>query len=156
MTALYCVDTSSYIRAWHEAYPPDVVPSFWDRMDKAMKSGRVISPEEVLREVGKRSDELHEWLHARRDCFADIDDDLQDGVADILSANPLLAKNRKGASSADAWVIALARLRGVAVVSEETAVNHSEKRPKIPGVCGGVGVACMPLLQFMRAEKWRL
>lgn len=156
MTALYCVDTSSYIRAWHEAYPPDVVPSFWDRMDKAMKNGRIISPEEVLREVGKRSDDLRAWLHARRDCFADIDDELQDAVAEVLAATPLLAKNRKGASSADAWVIALARLRGAAVVSEESEANHSAKRPRIPGVCRGIGVACVPLLDFMRAEKWRL
>jgi len=153
--SLYCFDTSSYIRAWHEAYPPDVVETFWERLDDAISEGIVISPDEVLQEMKKRSEDLHRWLKARDSCIVEIDDPLQQAVTKLLAANPEMAKNRKGASSADAWVIGLAHIRGAIVVSEETIVD-SEKKPKIPGVCKRENIPCMKLLEFMRTQKWKI
>jgi phenylpropionate dioxygenase-like ring-hydroxylating dioxygenase large terminal subunit len=152
---LYCFDTSSFIRAWHEAYPIDVVESFWTKLDNAIASGVVIAPDEVLRETKKRSDGLHGWLRERKQCFVDIDDELEEAVSELLANRPLMAQNRKGASSADAWVVALARIRRARVVSEES-LTDSEKRPKIPGVCKALEIECGTLLQFMRTEGWKL
>lgn len=158
MTApkIYCFDTSSLIRAWHEAYPIDVVETFWDLFDDAISDGVVITPDEVLGETKKRSDDLHKWLKAREEaCIVAIDDDLQDAVTELLRKNPRMAMNRKGASSADAWVVALAQIRGAVVVSEET-MTDSQKRPKIPGVCKSENVGCHNLLQFMRDQQWKI
>ncbi|MBV8762268.1 MAG: DUF4411 family protein [Deltaproteobacteria bacterium] len=156
MTKPFVFDTSSFIRAWHEAYPIDVMHTFWDLLDKAIDAGFVISPEEVLRETSKRSDELHKWLKARQDrCFVEIDEDLEEAVAELLANNERIAMNRKGASSADAWVVALAKIRTGTVISEES-MTDSQKRPKIPGVCKEHNVPCVNLLAFMRAQKWRI
>lgn len=103
----------------------------------------------------KRSDGLHKWLKEREDpCIVSIDDDLEDAISDLLEQNPRMAMNRKGASSADAWVVALAKIRGGTVISEET-MTDSEKRPKIPGVCQAINVNCENLLAFMRAQRWK-
>ena len=155
MSKLYCFDTSTFIRAWYEAYAPDVVESFWEHLGKAIKAGTIIAPDEVLRETSKRSNDLHAWLKQHEQCFVEIDDELQEAVSSLLQRFPLLAKNRKGASSADAWVIALAQIRNATVVSEESPLD-SEKKPKIPGVCRQVDVSCTNLLEFMRSAKWKL
>jgi hypothetical protein len=152
---LYCFDTSSYIRAWHEAYPLDVVETFWKRLDKAIGDGIVISPEEVFEEMKKRSDALALWLKERDGCRVEIDDEIQGEVLSILDTRPEMAKNRKGGSSADAWVVGLARLRKATVVSEES-LTDSQKRPKIPGVCGELKVPCINLLAFMREQGWKI
>ena len=58
---------------------------------------------------------------------------------------------------ADAYVIALAKLRNGVVVTQETPA--SEKRnPKrthfIPDVCRELGLPCISLLGLMRRENW--
>ena len=58
---------------------------------------------------------------------------------------------------ADAYVIALARLRNGVVVTQETSA--SEKRnPRrthfIPDVCRELGVPCINLLGMIRREGW--
>lgn len=60
--------------------------------------------------------------------------------------------------SADAYVIALAKLSsGGIVVSQETSVQEKH-RPRrsyfIPDVCRDLGVPCINLLGMMRREKW--
>jgi hypothetical protein len=99
VSKVYCFDTSTFIRAWYEAYAPDVVPSFWEHLAQAMRGGTVIAPDEVLMETSKRSDDLHAWLKQQEQCFVQIDDELQEAVSALLRQVPLLAKNRKGASS---------------------------------------------------------
>ena len=59
--------------------------------------------------------------------------------------------------SADAYVIALARVRNGTVISQETAA-HEKRNPKqahyIPDVCRDLGVSCINLLGLMRRERW--
>jgi hypothetical protein len=62
----YCIDTSALIAAWQERYPIKNFPAFWRRIDSLIVAGNLIAPMELLRETEKRSDELHEWLSARK------------------------------------------------------------------------------------------
>ena len=149
----YCIDTSSLIHAWNEVYSPDVVPSFWTALEKAMQSGQVIFPDEVLREASKREEGLHKWLRDQSHAMVEIHE-IQDKLVDVMSQFPMIANNRKGASSADGLVIALASHRGAIVVSEES-LKDSQKRPKIPGVCHDMGIDCIRLIEFMRRAGWR-
>lgn len=59
--------------------------------------------------------------------------------------------------SADAYVIALAKLKGGVVLSQETSAQEKH-RPRrshfIPDVCRDLGVPCVNLLGLMRREKW--
>jgi hypothetical protein len=62
-------------------------------------------------------------------------------------------------TEADAYVIAIAKLRGGIVVTQETSSSH-KVRPKrthyIPDVCSGLGIPCINILGMMRREGWKL
>ena len=151
---IYCVDTSSLIAAWQERYPIENFPKFWDRMDALIKDGRLISPIEVFNEIKKRSDELHGWLKSRKeDMFRELDDDVQIEVTNVLKQFPRLVADKKLRTSADPFVIALARITGHQLVTEEKPTG-SLSRPNIPDVFAQLSLSTIGILQVIQREKW--
>lgn len=151
---IYCVDTSSLIAAWQERYPIENFPNFWGRIDGLVQEQRLISPVEVFLETKKRSDELHAWLKARKaKVFLELDDAVQTEAANVLARFPRLVGERKLNTSADPFVIALAVVRGVPVVTEEKRTGN-DRKPHIPDVCAALGVECKTLLEMIRLERW--
>jgi hypothetical protein len=151
---IYCVDTSSLIAAWQERYPIDNFPKFWDRMDGLIEGGRLISPIEVFNEIKKRSDELHGWLKSRKEgMFRELDDDMQIEVASVLRQFPRLVADKKLRTSADPFVIALVRITGHQLVTEEKP-TFNLNRPNIPDVCAQLSLSTIGILQVIQREKW--
>jgi hypothetical protein len=151
---VYCIDTSALIAAWQERYPIDNFPPFWDRLDGLIGAGRLTAPVEVLRETGRRSDELHSWLNARKEMFRELEDAIQVEAANVLARFPRLVGERRLRTSADPFVIALARVTHVQIVTEEKPSGNLQ-RPNIPDVCTAFGMCpCMGLLELIRAERW--
>jgi hypothetical protein len=151
---VYCIDTSALIAAWQERYPIENFPPFWTRLDGLIIDGRLIAPMEVLREIGRRSDELHTWLSARKQMFRELEEAIQVEAAKVLAQFPRLVGERKLRTSADPFVIALARVENVQIVTDEKPTG-SLQRPNIPDVCTAWGMLpCMGLLQLIQAEKW--
>ncbi len=151
---IYCIDTSSLIAAWHERYPIENFPKFWDRVDGLIQEKRLVSPVEVFHETEKRSDELHDWLKARKaDVFCELDSAVQTEAANVLAKFPRLVEDKKLNTSADPFVIALALVRRVPVVTEEKLTGN-DRKPHIPDVCAAFGVECKNLLDMIRSEKW--
>lgn len=153
MNDIYCIDTSSLIAAWQERYPPEHFPAFWVKMGSLVADSRLIAPVEVLHETKKRSDELHTWLKARPMMFREVDDAMQIEVAQVLSQFPRLVGERKMRTSADPFVIALARVEGLQLVTDEKPTG-SLTRPNIPDVCQQLGMPWLGVLQLIRSEKW--
>jgi len=58
-----------------------------------------------------------------------------------------------GRNGADPFVIALARVRGGVVVTEETASGNIQK-PRIPDVCDAINVPWVNLIGFVTAQGW--
>ena len=59
---------------------------------------------------------------------------------------------------ADAYVIALARMRDAIVVTGETPAAEKRKPKRshyIPDVCRELGIPCISFLGLMRREGWR-
>ena len=150
---IYCIDTSSFIAAWQERYPAENFPSFWNKIDALIKARRLMAPIDVLQEAKKRSDELHSWLKARKAMFRELDDAVQVEAAQVLSQFPRLVGERKLRTSADPFVIALARVEGWQVVTDEKPTG-SMQRPNIPDVCGQLGMTTYDILQVIKTEKW--
>lgn len=149
----YCIDTSSLIAAWQERYPIENFPPFWDKVDSLILDRRLIAPIEVLNETKKRSDELHAWLKARPSAFRDLDEPVQIQAAEVLAQFPRLVGERKLRTSADPFVIALARVEGVKLVTDEKPTGNLS-RPNIPDVCTALGMDTMGLIDLIKAEKW--
>jgi hypothetical protein len=150
---VYCIDTSSLITAWQERYPIENFPRFWDKMDALIADKRLIAPMEVLNETKKRSDELHVWLKARSSMFRDLDDEIQIAAAQVLAQFPRLVGERKLRTSADPFVIALARVEEATLVTDEKPTGNAT-RPNIPDVCTALGMTTMGLLDLIKTEKW--
>lgn len=150
---VYCVDTSSMLDAWRRHYPSDIFVGFWDDLQTLINQGKVIAPEQVLDELGKKDDEVAEWARQQRDLFVPYDRDLEEHVIHIMGTYPLMVKNTKGKHAADPFVIALARSRGCFLVSEEQ--HGSIDKPKIPDVCQAEKIRCIRLLDLIRHERWR-
>lgn len=150
----YCIDTSSLIAAWQERYPIENFPPFWDKMDAIIAAGRLISPVEVLNETKKRSDELHTWLKARPAMFRELDDAVQIEAANVLAQFPRLVGERKLRTSADPFVIALARVEHLQLVTDEKPTGNLS-RPNIPDVCTALGMLpSIGILELIKSEKW--
>jgi len=151
---VYCIDTSALIAAWQERYPIENFPPFWRRVDGLINDGRLTAPMEVLRETGRRSDELHTWLSVRKQMFRELEEAIQIEAASVLAQFPRLVGERKLRTSADPFVIALARVDNVPIVTDEKPTGNLQ-RPNIPDVCTALRMLpCMSLLQLIQAEKW--
>src|SRR6185312_17525268 len=150
---IYCIDTSALIEAWQVDYPIENFPGFWNRMDELINAGRLVAPEEVLRETTKRSDELHAWLNARQQMFRDLVDAVQIEAAAVLAKYPRLVGERRLRTSADPFVIALGRVEGLQIVTDEKPTG-SLMRPNIPDVCADLKMQpCWPIVGVIRTEK---
>jgi hypothetical protein len=150
---VYCIDTSALIAAWQERYPLENFPRFWERFDGLIAEERLVAPVEVLRETAKRSDELHAWLKERGQMFWELEEPIQIEAAQVLARYPRLVGERKLRTSADPFVIALARVDGLQIVTDEKPTG-TLRRPNIPDVCIDLGMTTMDVLQLIKTEKW--
>ena len=92
----YCIDTSAILDGWVRYYPRDVFPTLWDRLEKMIASGRLVAPDEVLRELSKNDDDLHKWALLQEGLFCPLEDDVQTTTSDILRAFPKLVSCPNG------------------------------------------------------------
>ncbi|MEK7153667.1 MAG: DUF4411 family protein [Patescibacteria group bacterium] len=72
----------------------------------------------------------------------------------ILGSFPKLVANMKGRNRADAFVIAVARVKGATVVTGE-GPDGNQNRPKIPYICQQLNVPCVRFLEIVRLEGWK-
>lgn len=157
--AIYSIDTSSFMDWQARFYPPDVFTSIVGRIDRLIAANRLLSPALVREELGVvGTGELIAWGDARKDIFVPTGDLLAEAQS-IQNRFPGLRDPKAEYEEADAYVIALARLRGGIVVTQETpaAEKRNPKRTHfIPDVCRELGVPCFNLLGLMRREGWQL
>ena len=78
---------------------------------------------------------------------------MQVEAAQILTQFPRLVGEKKLRTSADPFVIALARVKSLQVVTDEKPTG-SLARPNIPDVCAQLHMEVMGLLQLIQSEKW--
>jgi hypothetical protein len=150
---IYCFDTSGFLQPWNDLYPPDVFPGFWSRLEQLIASEKIISPLDVLKELERRDDDLHAWAKKQRSMFVELDGDYLKRTVEITNKHSRLIEHKPGRSGADPLVIALAAVRGAAVVTMET-YSSKANAPRIPNVCQAEGVACMNVLEFIKRQRW--
>ena len=83
--------------------------------------------------------------------------DLLREALDIQARFPGLRDPKAEHEEADAYVIALAKMRDGIVVTQETPAaekNRPRRTHFIPDVCRELGIPCISLLGLMRRERW--
>jgi hypothetical protein len=151
----FCFDTSALLDAWVRHYPPDVFPTIWERMDQAARAGEIFVIEEVVTELKRKDDGIYKWVEERESMIVSIETDIQSCLVEIMKKYPRLVDTKKNRSGCDPWVIALARVRGLSVVSAEKA-SGSLIKPKIPDVCKDLTVPYVEVVDFFRKQGWRV
>lgn len=155
---MYSLDTSAFMD-WHDRhYPVEVFPSLQAGLVALISSGAgqaVQLVQEEIDAVGTPS--LRAWAKSQAGLFVPLIPEIQIEAAAIEAAYPELMDHKGIHESADAYVIALAKLNiGGIVVSQETSALEKRK-PKgkyIPDVCRDLGIPCINLLGLMRRERW--
>ena len=149
----YSIDTSSLIWAWRFAYLPERFPSVWVRIETLIRCGDLKSSPMVLVELSRQEDALHAWAAAKPVMFIGLDEAQQEEVRKIMASHTGIVQPGEDRVNADPFVIALARCRGLVVVSEERR-SGNPNTPKIPNVCAAIGVRCVNLLGLMADLGW--
>jgi predicted nucleic acid-binding protein len=151
----FSLDTSALLDAWVRYYPLDVFPTLWEKIDEASRDGRIYVVEEVVTELKRKDDGIYEWVKKRESMIVSIDEELQRAVVEIMGKYPKLVDTRKNRSGCDPWVIALAKSRGLTLVTAEKP-GGTLSRPRIPDVCIGLGIPCVDVIEFFRMQGWRV
>ncbi len=148
----YCIDTNSILER-NRNYPPDIFVTLWQGIEQLIAAGRLVASDEVKQELGRVHDEAGTWARSQSGLFVPMDKAQTDEVTRILEDFEDLLDYRKGKSGADPFVIALARVRGYAVVTYERKAPP-KTRPTIPNVCEHYKIPCFDLRDLSRAEGW--
>jgi hypothetical protein len=140
--------------AWQRWYPPEFFPSLWANLDHLVREQRLLTSDEVLHELERKTDDLHLWVKERKQICVALTDEVQGEVAAILGAFPTLVDSRTGKSFADPFVIATAKVTSTIVVTGERPTGAAH-RPKIPDVCNHYGVEWISIVELIRRERWK-
>lgn len=151
----WCFDTSALIEPWVRHYPPDVFSPIWTRLAELAKSNVIAAPEDVRIDLEQQKDDLFKWSKALNGFFVASDKALLQCAADIVNDHPGLIKPKSTKSGSDPFVIAMAEVNKVPVVTYETRARKGEA-PKIPNVCDDRGILTASLVDVLRAEGFKL
>ncbi|OJU81555.1 MAG: hypothetical protein BGO11_06730 [Solirubrobacterales bacterium 70-9] len=152
--ATHCFDSSSLIECWSGRYRRTTFTGLWTRLEEVAEAGEICIPEEVLDEVKKKEDGLHNFLKDRKErLVVPLDAEVMAGTKEVLAEFPRFAGEMRGRNKADPFVIATARAKGIAVVTEEGA-RGTKNRPKIPLACQHFSIGCISVLDYIEHKGW--
>jgi len=151
--AKYCFDTSALVDSWRRYYWLTNFPGFWKSIGEMMDAGEIICCEMAWREIQDGNDELTKWIESHPVAKIEMEEEQLSKVQELLGEFPKMADyNRPRVHHADPFVIALASLKGIKVVSMEG--GGDQNNPKIPFVCGKKSVPCLSVSGFINEIGW--
>lgn len=146
LSTIYCIDASALINL--RRYRRDVFPTVWEKMERKVQNGLLISHAEVLREIDAGKDEILKWCRKNRRMFKGVDD-CQRKQFEIIESryeeNYWNMSVNKPGPWADPWIIALAICENGVIVTDE-----SNKRNRIPAIAEKLHVSSLSLLDFFK------
>jgi hypothetical protein len=147
----FSIDTSALIGAHYELYPPRTFPGLWRQLEAMIRAGELFASEEVLYELQRQDDELLAWAVSQPGFFIEMDAAIEEAVKRVVTV-PNFVRGTSTDNSADPFVIGLAIARNATVISREKPGGSSN--PKIPYVCGVLGVPHHTLEEFVNSRGW--
>lgn len=147
-------DTSGLIEI--KSLPREERPKLLAQLSKLVKEGRVRMPNQVVVELERYADWIHEWALEVQGIACSGSPSMED-VKDVLAVVPKILDPKKdaGVDEADPYVLAMARqikMRGddVRVVTQET--KDKGDKMSLNTAAGILGLASVPLAGFLHVE----
>ena len=147
------LDTSVLITMNHY-YPRDVFVSVWRNLEAAIAAGDCCICDDVLRELKRGDDHLHDWARAQSSVPCARSQDEITLVVEISTRFPDWVRETKNA--ADPFIIAHAQAakRDVVTAEKPAGPNTLIRNQKIPTVASQFGVDAHSILEWMRLSSW--
>ena len=149
---IYSIDTSGLTAGFYGVYRAAQFIGLWNRVSDLVDEGRLVAPMAIYQELQRQDDELFRWVKQRTAMFVAADTDQLAVTIQIANDFPMLARRHAAAKPGDPWVIALAKLKGYAVVSNEK--TGSRDNPKIPHICARYGIRHLTFTEMVHSEGW--
>ena len=153
---IYCIDSCSLMKSMRDRYPIKGFPGLWDNLGNTFKNGTLVSSRMVFDEIKKGDDDLVKWIKPHEKSFLAVDDQQLIEVAKIMNTYKGLVDSKATRDSADPYLIALAKVKNLVVVTEEEKMNlqPNSKKTKIPNVCESEGVRCIRIIDMILELGW--
>jgi|SRR5215212_988283 len=152
---MYVIDTNALIDGRRRIYPPSVFSGLWENIEELVAAKKLFAPDEVLNDLAKKDDTVHAWVRTQVGLFVPLDEEIQIATAEVLAIYPEWIPPDRSRNVADAFIVALARVRGCTVVtSEKWSQSPYPDKIKIPNVCDGLGVRHMTFLEMVQDLEW--
>lgn len=149
----YSLDTSAILDGWVRYYAPDVFPSFWHNLEMLLDAGDAKISKQVHVELCEQDDGAAEWVNERVSAIVEIDEAAFAIAQAIDKQFPGWVTKKK--NGADPFVIALAEIEGLKVITgERRKGTDNPKRMGIPDVCAQRQIDCGAMVDLIREEGW--
>ena len=154
----YVLDANVFIQAHRVHYAFDICPGFWAALLWQSGQGVLCSIDRVKAELLAGSDQLEQWVKEtvpRAFFKGTADQRVVETVGEMVNWAQGKAQFRpeakaEFAGSADAWLVAFAKVNEGVVVTHEVYDSDTKKRVKIPNVCMKFGVECCDPFDMLR------
>src|SRR5947207_12482650 len=103
-------------------------------MHDAANSTIINISDEVVNELEKKDDGAHKWVKEHGSIIVPLDSEVEKHVQEIMGRYPRFVDTKKGRSVGDPFVVAVARVKSLTVITGENPTGVITK-PKIPDVC---------------------
>ncbi len=151
----FSLDTSAFLDGWSRWYPIQTFPDIWVNLGQMIDRGEIVTIQMVIDELRAGSSGPIKWLGGRvKTIVVPLDHAIQNESKVILKQFPTLVNNTTGKSQADPFVIALAKVHNLTVLTGE---KHSRTTGvvRIPDVCDYFRIPFINLMGLIRREGWK-
>ncbi len=161
---LYVLDANVFIEAARRYYAFDLVPAFWNHLERLAVARQICSVDAVREELEEGKDQLGEWIKTSgfKEAFVSTDDaEVIEAYREIISwvqnsTQFFDAAKQKFADDADGWVVAYAKAKGSVVVTQEEYRPDVRKRVPIPNICREFDVQSINMFDMLRTLGVRI
>lgn len=158
---VYVLDTNVFVEAYRRYYAMEICPGFWDCLAAKCIEPKVVSIDRVREEI-REGDDLERWVRGAAEEMFDSTGSQQvvDAFSEIMTwvnQNPQFFEEAKAefARGADGWVVAYARVLGMAVVTQEVLRPDVRRKVPIPNVCNEFDVPSVDTFEMLRKLEVR-
>lgn len=142
----FVLDTSFLIDL-KNGYPEESFPSLWTKFNTLCEVDIIISAREVRREIEDGSDSLVQWVKERPSMFMTPLPEEAALVGRLLTENPNWVDPAGVKAQADPFVLAMAKVRGLPLLSHD--------RKQLLHVARILDVKCIKIPEFIAQQGWK-
>ena len=159
----YTLDTNALITPYRSYYSFERAPRFWSELMSAMERGDILLIDRVYQELVRTDDALSNWIKQSEELtvIGTKAQDILEKYSEVLNYvqtnncyNDKALREWSDAGVADPWLVAVASVQGLVVVSFETPnaglnPTNPSSSPKIPDACRYFSVDTVDLFTMM-------